>query len=213
MSFGFGSPQGSARWIAELDVTKFKQGTATLKQEFTSLSQQTKTLAGGVSPLTNSFNPLNATVNKTSQSFGALGSNFSQLRQTMDAQGRSLTSATKLTENLGGSVQSTGQRMSKFGGYLKNNMTSVGVLAGGIAGLDNQFLALHKAQVANERANLMVVKANNRVEDTQKRLNDMIAKGGKGTANYNALLKDLQIAQDSAALAAERHGKHDKDST
>jgi hypothetical protein len=102
------------------------------------------------------------------------------------------------------STTQAGASLNRFGGFMKNNLTNVALLSGGIAGLDDQFLQLHKAQVANERANLMKAKSDQQVVKIQKGLNDMIAEGKQGTEEYNIKLKDLELAQEKAGIAAER---------
>lgn len=106
--------------------------------------------------------------------------------------------------DLNRNLQTSGSSFQRWGGFLKNNLANIGLLSGGIAGLDDQYLQLHKAQVANERANLMVSKSEQQVAKTANALNNMRAAGKQNTAEFALKEKDLALAQEKLDIAQQR---------
>jgi hypothetical protein len=82
--------------------------------------------------------------------------------------------------------------------------TSIGVVALGIANLDNQWNSLKKSQVAADRTQLMLDKATQKVARTQEALNKLVREGKTGTTEYELKLNDLTLAQDAVVIATER---------
>lgn len=159
-----------------------------------------------------------STLTQTSSKMGILNNNFSTLNTNFNPTVGGLTRSNTVMGNLGKTADSTGQRFSKLGGFMKNNLTNVSLLAGGLAGLDDQFLSLHKAQVASERASLIVDKAHNRLADTDRKLAQMVKDGKEGTVEYNALMADralvaeqVRISEEKLSVASEQLGERTED--
>jgi hypothetical protein len=151
-----------------------------------------------------SFEKVNQAVQKNQTSLTALGNNYKQLDATQTKMGRNLNLSTSSFNAMGKSADTTGSKMSKMGGFMKNNLTNVSLLAGGIAGLDDQFHRVTKAQVGYERAQLMQDKVSQRIQKTEEALNKMREKGLTGTADYALKLKDLELAKEQEGIMSER---------
>jgi len=73
--------------------------------------------------------------------------------------------------------------------------------------LYQQFDRLQDMQLKVSQSSLALEKAQNRVADIQAKLNKLEAEGKKGTEEYDKTLRDLQLAQETAAVASERLGQ------
>lgn len=215
--------QGGAKFISTLQKMDTATTTSTrseeaFNQQSVKLSQNLQKMDTAVASSTRSqlgFNQqalkvnqsltqTQQTVGKTSSSMGIINRDFATLNQNSKAAVGGLTNQNTVLGKLGGTTATTGEKFSKMGGFMKNNLTNVSLLAGGLAGLDDQFLSLHKAQVANERASLMVDKVHNRLADTDRKLAKMVQEGKKGTVEYNALMEDRKLIAEQVDVTEQR---------
>jgi len=185
----------------------FTQTQSKITQVDNSIKKMTTDLAGSAKSnlgLQQSFDKTGQSMTKLSGTANALGNAQKKLTDTTNKSINQYNTLMGKVTSTGKTMETTGQKFSKMGGFMKQNLTNVALLSGGLAGLDDQFLQLHKAQVANDRANLMVSKSNQQVAKLQNELNKMVKSGKEGTTEYNLKLKDFQLAQEKAGIANER---------
>lgn len=154
---------------------------------------------------------LQRNLDRTGQSFdknvssaNALGNSYRKLEGQTKGVAGGMDMAKMKTDSLAMTTEQAGSKMSKMGGFMKNNLTNASLLAGGIAGLDDQFHRLTKSQVGYERAQLMQQKTSQKVVKLEQSLHEMRSKGLQGTADYTIKLKDLSIAKEQEGLMSER---------
>jgi len=135
--------------------------------------------------------------NNLTQNMGKLNQTFNAGVTPIKNQGNALTN---LNTNLNANVKQTRSSISA----LKDHVLGMGLAVSGAVSLFTSFNDLTGAQIRNERAQNAAASATNKVTDIQRALNKMQDAGKKGTADYNAKLADLKIAQDKAQTATER---------
>ena len=173
-----------------------------------SLADYNRTLQQNVSQLSNvtrATQSYQSSLAGVSTANANMGKSVTNMGNTFNATLNPIRNSGNALNQFTNTANTSGQSFQKWGGFLKNNLANIGMLTAGIAGLDDQYLQLHKAQVAVDRAHKTLATTENRVGDMQRKLNQMVAEGKQGTAEYNALLADFKIAQEGAAVAADRY--------
>lgn len=231
-SFGGSGSAGTIRYVITIDDSQVNsklsnierslqglnsslQGTTGSIQGLNSATQSTGT---GLMNLNNSVQTLGSTTQKTTTDLDAINSNWQSMNQgaqnasnSVDALGNSfkstqggITGADGKLKNWNSSVESSETANKSFGSTLKENALSLTLTASGIVGLVSNFTQLEKAQVMANRATVGNEKAQRTLSNAQAKVNQLIAEGKKGTPEYTKAVRDLNIAQDSAKIAADR---------
>jgi exonuclease VII small subunit len=97
--------------------------------------------------------------------------------------------------------------MKSVGDNAKTLITGFSAIATSAFSLYKSFESIQQSGIALDRANLMVLRSTESLDQAQKHLNEAIAKYGSGSAEAKDAADKLAIAQDALSLANERAGQ------
>ena len=193
-----------AQATISLNAQPFVQGANLVTQSTRKIDASLTSSAKSTLGMKNAYTQVDTAIKKNSTSLSALGNQYKQVEQSQAKMGKGLSLAQGNMLQMGKDAEVTGSKLSKLGGFMKNNLTNASLLAGGIAGLDDQFHRLTKAQVGAERASFMKEKVDQRILKLEEALRKMREKGLQNTNDYALKEKDLALAREQAGIAAER---------
>lgn len=223
MSSSFGGSGGSGssgtiRYQIIIDDSQVNSKLSNIERSLQGLNSATQSTGSGLMNLNRSVQTLGSTTASTATDLDAINSNWQSMSQgsqnaangvdavsnSMKSVSGGITNADGKLKNWNSSVENAGQANKSFGSTLKDNALSITLTASGIVGLVSNFTQLEKAQVMANRASVMNEKAQRTLSNAQAKVNQLIAEGKKGTPEYAKAVRDLNIAQDSAKVAADR---------
>jgi hypothetical protein len=184
LSFGGGGSGGQIRYQITVEDAQAASKLQGVAQQFQQLGNSTKSAAQQMSSVPQTFQTIVQEGNKVTTT-------TKQIQQTMQGTVTTVTTATKANQS--------------FGDVLKNNVLSISIAASSIIGLVSQYTQLRRAQVAADKAAIAEITTRNRVTDLTNKLAQTIAKYGANSTQAAKGARDLEVAQQKAAIAAERN--------
>jgi hypothetical protein len=213
-----GGSSGTIRYQIVIDDSQVNSKLSSIERSLQGLNSATQSTGTGLMNLNNSVQTLGSTTQTTATDLDAINNNWQSMNQgaqnasnSVDALGNSfkstqggITGADGKLKNWNSSVENSETANKSFGSTLKENALSLTLTASGIVGLVSNYTQLEKAQVMANRATVNNEKAQRTLSNAQAKVNQLIAEGKKGTPEYTKAVRDLNIAQDSAKVAADR---------
>jgi len=181
LSFGGG---GQIKYTITVEDAQAASALKSTGQQFKELGTTTQSATQQMQKVPQTFQTIVQEGNKVTTT-------TKQIQQTMQGTVTTVTTATKSQQS--------------FGEVLKNNVLSITVAASSIIGLVSQYTSLRKAQISAEKAALAEQTTMNKVNDLRRKLGETIAKYGQNSTQAAKGARDLAVAEEKAAIAANRN--------